>query len=106
MSPLNTRIDGAVRQLHTKVDGAVNQLNTKVDGAVSQLSKKRDDLRDAFAAAKIWALFLYIALAAVNFRHHKVWGGFSVVTGHAVMDSAAGLDAMTERFDGKPRHSG
>ena len=32
----------------------------------SQLNAKFDGLRDSFAAAKIWALFLYIALAGIN----------------------------------------
>jgi outer membrane murein-binding lipoprotein Lpp len=65
-SELSKKIDGTVSPLNTKVDGAVSQLNAKVDSAVSQLNAKFDGLRDSVASTKVWALLLYIALAAVN----------------------------------------
>jgi hypothetical protein len=37
-----------------------------MDGAVSELNKKLDGLRDSVASTRVWALLLYIALAAVN----------------------------------------
>jgi hypothetical protein len=44
----------------------VRGLRDRIDAVASQLNTKFDDLRDSFAAAKIWALFLYIALAGIN----------------------------------------
>lgn len=40
-------------------------LRDKLDGVGSQLSAKIDGVKDSIATAKIWALTLYIALAAV-----------------------------------------
>ncbi len=56
------RIDATSSELDKKIDGTASQLNARFDG----LREKSDDLRDSFASTKVWALFLYIALAAVN----------------------------------------
>ena len=63
---LRDRMDAAHARLSERVDAAASELNKKLDGAVSQLNTKFDGLRDSFASTKVWALFLYIALAAVN----------------------------------------
>jgi hypothetical protein len=44
----------------------VRGLRDRIDAVASQLNTKLDDLRDSFAAANIWTLFLYIALAGIN----------------------------------------
>jgi len=59
-------IKADVRGLRDRIDAVANQLNGKIDNVASQLNAKFDGLRDSFAAAKIWALFLYIALAGIN----------------------------------------
>ena len=53
-----------VRTLRDKLDTVASQLNAKIDGVASQLTTKIDSVKDSLAAAKIWALVLYIALAA------------------------------------------
>ena len=63
---LRDRMDAGNARLSERVDAASSELNKKLDGAVSQLNTKFDGLRDSFASTKVWALFLYIALAAVN----------------------------------------
>ena len=63
---LRGRMDEGNARLSERVDAASSELNKKLDGAVSQLNTKFDGLRDSFASTKVWALFLYIALAAVN----------------------------------------
>ena len=59
-------IKADVRGLRDRIDAVANQLNGKIDNVASQLNAKFDGLRDSFAAAKIWALFLYIALAGIK----------------------------------------
>ena len=63
---LRDRMDAGHARLSERVDTAFGELNKKIDGAASQLNTKFDGLRDSFASTKVWALFLYIALAAVN----------------------------------------
>ena len=63
---LRDRIDAVASELNGKIDNAASQLNGKLDNVASQLNAKFDGLRDSFAAAKIWALLLYIALAGIN----------------------------------------
>jgi len=55
-----------VRALRDRIDAGNAKLSERIDAVASQLNAKFDGLRDSFAAAKIWALFLYMALAAVN----------------------------------------
>ena len=59
-------IKADVRGLRDRVDAVASQLNGKIDNVASQLNAKFDGLRDSFAAAKVWALLLYIALAGIN----------------------------------------
>jgi hypothetical protein len=59
-------IKADVRGLRDRMDAVASQLNGKIDNVASQLNAKFDDLRDSLAAAKIWALLLYIALAGIN----------------------------------------
>jgi outer membrane murein-binding lipoprotein Lpp len=59
-------IKADVRGLRDRIDAVGSQLNGKIDNVASQLNAKFDELRDSFAAAKIWALFLYIELAGIN----------------------------------------
>ena len=47
-----------------KVD--VRALRDKLDDMGTQLNAKIENVKDSIATAKIWALTLYIALAAVN----------------------------------------
>jgi len=61
-----TDIKADVRGLRDRMDAGHTKLSERVDTVASQLNGKIDGLRDSIAAAKIWALFLYIALAAVN----------------------------------------
>ena len=63
------RLESDVTHLLTNVSDIkadVRGLRDRIDAVASQLNTKFDDLRDSFAAAKIWALFLYIALAGIN----------------------------------------
>lgn len=63
------RLESDVTHLLTNVSDIkadVRGLRDRIDTVASQLNTKFDDLRDSFAAAKIWALFLYIALAGIN----------------------------------------
>ena len=53
-----------VRSLRDKLDAVGSQLNTKIEGVETRLNAKIDGLKDSLAAAKVWALFLYITLAA------------------------------------------
>ena len=59
-------IKADVRGLRDRIDAVASQLNGKIDNVANQLNAKFDGLRDSFAAARIWALFLYIALASIN----------------------------------------
>jgi outer membrane murein-binding lipoprotein Lpp len=61
-----TDIKTDVRALRDRMDAGNAKLGERLDAVASQLNAKFDGLKDAFAAAKIWALFLYIALATVN----------------------------------------
>lgn len=63
---LSERLDAFSSQLNAKFDGKLDGLNSKFDEKLDGLNSKFDSLKDSFATAKIWALFLYIALAAVN----------------------------------------
>jgi hypothetical protein len=70
---LRDRMDAGHAKLADRIDGTANKLNEKIDAVTGELNKKIDalngkfgDLKDSFAATKIWALLLYIALAAVN----------------------------------------
>lgn len=63
---LRDRMDAVDAKLSERIDKATSQLNAKIDGVASQLNTKFDGLRDSFATLKVWALLLYIALAAVN----------------------------------------
>lgn len=63
-----------LRSLRDKLDGVSSQLIGRIDGATSQLSDradhqdaKLDELRDDLARAKVWAVMLYMSLAALNF---------------------------------------
>ena len=56
-----------LRRLETKVDNVNQTLSGKVDNVNYTLSGKVDSLKDEVASAKIWALVLYIALAAGMF---------------------------------------
>jgi hypothetical protein len=63
------RLESDVTHVLTNVSDIkadVRGLRDRIDTVASQLNTKFDDLRDSFAAAKIWALFLYIALAGIN----------------------------------------
>ena len=63
------RLESDVTHLLTNVSDIkadVRGLRDRIDAVASQLNTKFDDLRESFAAAKIWALFLYIALAGIN----------------------------------------
>ena len=53
-----------VRTLRDKLDALGAQLNAKIDGVARDLGAKIESLKDSIAAAKIWALVLYVALAA------------------------------------------
>ena len=63
---LRDRMDAGHARLSERVDAASSELHKKLDGALTQLNAKFDGLRESFASAKVWALLLYIALAAVN----------------------------------------
>jgi hypothetical protein len=63
---LRDRMDAGHAKLSERIDAVSSQLNGKIDAVASQLNNKFDDLKDAFAAGRVWALLLYIALAAVN----------------------------------------
>ena len=64
------RIESDVAHLRTdvadiKVD--VRSLRDKMDAMAERFDAKFDALKDSIAAAKVWALVLYIALAAAMF---------------------------------------
>lgn len=54
---LAANVDAKVGALDTKFDAKFNALDAKIDA-------KTDGLKDSIAAAKVWALVLYIAFAA------------------------------------------
>ena len=54
------KMDGMNTKLSERIDGVGAQLNAKIDSLGAQLNAKID-------GAKIWALALYIALAAAMF---------------------------------------
>jgi hypothetical protein len=49
-----------------RVDAGHARLSERIDASSSELNKKIDGPRDSLASTKVWALLLYIALAAVN----------------------------------------
>jgi hypothetical protein len=59
-------IKADLRGLRDRMDAGHARLSERIDSASSELNKKIDGLRDSLASAKVWALLLYIALAAVN----------------------------------------
>ena len=61
-----TEIKTDVRALRDRMDAGNAKLSERIDALASQLNARFDGLKDSFAAMKIWALLLYIALAAVN----------------------------------------
>ena len=54
---------GHMRSDLADVKGDVRSLRDKVDAMNAKLSDKIDGVKDSIAAAKIWALVLYTALA-------------------------------------------
>jgi uncharacterized coiled-coil protein SlyX len=52
-----------VRSLRDKIDA----LRDKMDAKFEAMNARLDKLHDSLASAKVWALMLYIALAAANF---------------------------------------
>jgi outer membrane murein-binding lipoprotein Lpp len=56
-----------LRTLRDKVDELGTGLNGKIDALDTRLSGKIDQLRNEISSAKIWALMLYMSLAALNF---------------------------------------
>ena len=59
-------MDVMTTKLSERIDSVYTQLNAKIDSTTAQLNAKVDGLKDSLAAAKVWALLLYIALAAAN----------------------------------------
>jgi len=64
-------VDGAENRLDSKIESSTVRLNDKIesstarlDGRINTLDEKFDRLKDSIASAKVWALALYIALAA------------------------------------------
>ena len=53
-----------VRALRDRIDGVDQRLGAKIDSVDTRLGGKIDDLKDELHSAKIWALLLYVALAA------------------------------------------
>jgi uncharacterized coiled-coil protein SlyX len=63
------RLESDVAHLRTDVSDLradVRSLRDKLDAMAERFDAKFDGLKESLANAKIWALFLYIALAAVN----------------------------------------
>lgn len=60
-------IKADVRGLRDRMDAGHAKLTERIDAASGLLNAKFDGLRDSFAKAQIWALLLYIALAATMF---------------------------------------
>jgi outer membrane murein-binding lipoprotein Lpp len=56
-----------LRTLRDKVDELGTGLNGKIDALDTRLSGKIDQLRNEISSAKVWALMLYMSLAALNF---------------------------------------
>ncbi|HEX5049107.1 MAG TPA: hypothetical protein VFX89_18490 [Gammaproteobacteria bacterium] len=56
-------IKADVRELRGRMDNRMDRLESKFDG----LESKFDGLKDAVYSTKVWALMLYIALAAGTF---------------------------------------
>ena len=54
-----------LRALRDKLDDVGRQLNEKIDSVAGQLNGRVENVKDSIASAKIWALTLYIAFAAV-----------------------------------------
>ena len=61
-----TDIKADVRGLRDRMDTGHAKLAERIDAVSNQLNAKFDGLKDSFAKAQVWALLLYIALAAVN----------------------------------------
>jgi hypothetical protein len=55
-----------LRSFRDKHDQQVDQVNARIESVRADLTAKYDNLKDTIASAKVWALTLYIALAAVN----------------------------------------
>jgi chromosome segregation ATPase len=68
---LATKSDGVRQELGEKIDGVreelgerIERVDKKVDGVREGLSEKIDKLREDLSAARIWAVLLYLTLAA------------------------------------------
>jgi hypothetical protein len=59
-----TEIKADVRGLRDRMDAGNAKLAERIDAVASQLNAKIDVVKDSLAAAKTWALILYVALAA------------------------------------------
>lgn len=56
-----------IRAIRDKMDDMSGSLSARIDHVNRTLTAKRDDVKDAVASAKIWALVLYVALAGAIF---------------------------------------
>jgi outer membrane murein-binding lipoprotein Lpp len=61
---LSERIDNLGASLNAKIDGVNNSLRADLNAKFDILTARDDSLKDSVARAKVWALVLYIALAA------------------------------------------
>ncbi len=66
-----TEIKAEVRVVHHRIDalrseltGRIEKLDAKAETLRTELTGKIDALKDSLASAKVWALVLYIGLAA------------------------------------------
>ena len=70
-SKVSERTDNFGAQLTSRIDAMSAQLNDKIDrlntSLTAELNTKIDSVKDSIAAAKIWALILYMALAGGMF---------------------------------------
>jgi hypothetical protein len=64
---LRDKVDELGAGLNGKIDAADTRLTGKIDALDTRLTGKIDQLRNEISSAKIWALMLYMSLAALNF---------------------------------------
>ena len=62
-----------VRSLRDKMDVMNIKFSERIDNLGAQLNTKIDSVKDSIAAAKIWALVLYMALAGGTLARGFDW---------------------------------
>jgi hypothetical protein len=63
-SEMHAGLDGLRGEMHAGLNGLRGEMHAEIGGLRKDIYERLDALKDSLGSAKIWALLLYIALAA------------------------------------------